>query len=239
MTGDRRFLEWARAHRRRLRARRSCPRNHGLPGYTWDFEKHEGPDRMRLRDHGNEIVVGLTLLHALESDARPAARRASWRAPLGRMLDRILASANPDGMLYDDIRASDLAAARRSGSRTTGATSTAPSTRTTWSRARRATATRCGACSGTCRSTAATTGRTAATTATPTPSRARSTSYAREPVPEAIGLDRVRGAHADRLPAAGRDHRALVRRRQLGAHAAPLRDVEDAGLLPRRLAARA
>ena len=29
------------------------------------------------------------------------------------MLDRILASANPDGLLYDEIRASDLAAARR------------------------------------------------------------------------------------------------------------------------------
>ena len=33
------------------------------------------------------------------------------------MLDRILASANPDGMLYDDFRASDLAAAASSASR--------------------------------------------------------------------------------------------------------------------------
>ena len=110
MTGDRRFLEWAERIGDAY-VEEVLPRNHGLPGYTWDFQKHEGPDRMRLRDHGNEIVVGLTLLHALES-AHGRPRGASWRAPIGRMLDRILASANPDGMLYDDIRASDLPAAR-------------------------------------------------------------------------------------------------------------------------------
>ncbi len=107
MTGDRRFLEWAErigdAYVQEI-----LPRNHGLPGYTWDFEKHEGPDRMRLRDHGNEIVVGLVLLQALESD-RGGPRAASYREPLARMLDRILASANPDGLLYDEIRTSDLA----------------------------------------------------------------------------------------------------------------------------------
>jgi hypothetical protein len=107
MTGNRRFLEWAErigdAYVLEI-----LPRNHGLPGYTWDFEKHEGPDRMRLRDHGNEIVVGLALLHALETD-RDGTRAASHREPLARMLDRILASANPDGLLYDEIRASDLA----------------------------------------------------------------------------------------------------------------------------------
>jgi hypothetical protein len=105
MTGERRFLEWAErigdAYVEEI-----LPRNHDLPGYTWDFQKHEGPDRMRLRDHGNEIVVGLTLLHALES-AQGRPRGASWRAPIGRMLDRVLASASPDGMLYDEIRPSD------------------------------------------------------------------------------------------------------------------------------------
>ena len=106
MTGDRRFLEWAERIGDAY-VEEVLPRNHDLPGYTWDFQKHEGPDRMRLRDHGNEIVVGLTLLEALES-AQGRPRGASWRAPIGRMLDRILASANPDGLLYDDIRASDL-----------------------------------------------------------------------------------------------------------------------------------
>lgn len=108
MTGDPRFLEWAE----RLGdayVLEVLDKNHGLPGYTWDFAKHEGPDRMRLRDHGNEIVVGLALLQALETDlGRP--RGASYRVPVARMLDRILASANPDGLLYDEIRASDLAA---------------------------------------------------------------------------------------------------------------------------------
>jgi hypothetical protein len=107
MTGDRRFLEWARrigdAYMLEV-----LPANHGLPGYEWDFAKRTGPDRMRLRDHGNEIVVGLALLHALESD-QGGARAASYREPLGRMLDRILASANPDGMLYNEFRPSDLA----------------------------------------------------------------------------------------------------------------------------------
>ena len=107
MTGDPRYLEWARRIGDAY-VSEVLPRNHGLPGYTWDFAKHEGPDRMRLRDHGNEIVVGLQLLHALESE-RGGERAAAWRAPLSRMLDRILASANPDGLLYDEIRASDLA----------------------------------------------------------------------------------------------------------------------------------
>jgi hypothetical protein len=106
MTGDRRFLEWAERIGDAY-VEEVLPRNHDLPGYTWDFQKHEGPDRMRLRDHGNEIVVGLTLLEALEN-AQGRPRGTSWRAPIGRMLDRILASANPDGLLYDDIRASDL-----------------------------------------------------------------------------------------------------------------------------------
>ncbi|PYQ12830.1 MAG: hypothetical protein DMF80_18035 [Acidobacteria bacterium] len=107
MTGERRFLEWAE----RLGdayVLEVLPRNHGLPGYTWDFARHQGPDRMRLRDHGNEMVVGLALLHALETD-HGAPRSASYRPALARMLDRVLASANPDGMLYNEIRPSDLA----------------------------------------------------------------------------------------------------------------------------------
>ncbi|HSD27571.1 MAG TPA: hypothetical protein VLL75_09710, partial [Vicinamibacteria bacterium] len=88
MTGDRRFMEWAERIGDAY-VREVLPRNNGLPGYTWDFARHEGPDRMRLRDHGNEIVVGLALLHALETD-RGGERASSYREPLGRMLDRIL-----------------------------------------------------------------------------------------------------------------------------------------------------
>jgi tagatose 1,6-diphosphate aldolase len=106
MTGDRRFLEWAErigdAYVREI-----MPRNHGLPGYSWDFKEHRGPDRLRLRDHGNEIVVGLVLLYAIE-DYRHTERAASYRAAIARMLDRIMQSANADGMLYNEIRCSDL-----------------------------------------------------------------------------------------------------------------------------------
>ena len=107
MTGDTRYLDWARRIGDAY-VREVLPRNHGLPGYSWDFQKHEGPDRMRLRDHGNEMVVGLELLYALESE-RGGERATAWREPLSRMLDRILASANPDGLLFDEIRPSDLA----------------------------------------------------------------------------------------------------------------------------------
>jgi hypothetical protein len=105
MSGERRFLEWAERIGDAY-VLEVLPKNHDVPGYTWDFAKHEGPDRMRLRDHGNEMVVGLTLLHALESD-RGASRAGSYRAPLQRMLDRILASANTDGLLYNEFRPSD------------------------------------------------------------------------------------------------------------------------------------
>jgi hypothetical protein len=106
MTGDRRFQAWAEriadAYLEEV-----LPNNFGLPTYAYDFEKRRGEDRLRLRDHGNEIVVGLVLLHALES-SQQSPRAARSRPILARMLDRILASANPDGMLYDEIRCSDL-----------------------------------------------------------------------------------------------------------------------------------
>jgi len=107
MTSDRRFREWAERIGDAY-VLEVLPGTHGVPGYTWDFTKHEGPDRMRLRDHGNEMVVGLALLHALESDL-DAPRAASYRPVISRMLDRVLASANPDGMLYNEFRPSDLA----------------------------------------------------------------------------------------------------------------------------------
>jgi hypothetical protein len=106
MTGDRRFLEWAERIGDAY-VREVLPRNHGLPGYDWDFARHSGPDRLRLRDHGNEIVVGLVMLLALESDLGRD-RASEYRGPVGRMLDRVLESANPDGMFLDEVRPSDL-----------------------------------------------------------------------------------------------------------------------------------
>ena len=214
MTGDRRFLEWAERIGDAY-VREVLPSNHGLPGYTWDFAKHEGPDRMRLRDHGNEIVVGLVLLEALESErGRPSARRRT-ASRSARMLDRILSSANPDGLLYDEIRPSDLAPVLRAPLRQLGLRL----------RGRlhplhgdgRGAVPRGGAA------------RAAEPAALPRPrlgerqprrlrGRDRERPLPRQPRAGARGarLDRDRDRAADRLPAAGRDDRALVRRRELG-----------------------
>jgi hypothetical protein len=68
----------------------------------WDFEKHLGDGKLKLRDHGNEIVVGLVMLYCLERDLETE-RFMRYRPVIATMLDRILASANSDGMLYNMI----------------------------------------------------------------------------------------------------------------------------------------
>ena len=106
MTGDARALEWAEqigdAYIEEI-----LPRNSYLPGYEYDFQTRTDAGRTRLRDHGNETIVGLILLAAIENDwQRP--RAGSYTPVLERMLDRVLASANTDGLLYNQIRNSDL-----------------------------------------------------------------------------------------------------------------------------------
>ena len=101
MTGDARFLTWARrigdAYIEEV-----LPGSGGVPGHTWDFQAHTGTRRLRLRDHGNETIVGLVMLFALESQlASP--RAESYRPVIQRMLDRVLASANLDGLLYNEV----------------------------------------------------------------------------------------------------------------------------------------
>jgi hypothetical protein len=107
MTADKRFLEWARrigdAYIEEV-----LPNNFGVPGMQWDFAKNAGDRRLRLRDHGNETVVGLTLLFALEHQLG-SDREARYRAAVQRMLDRILQSAAPDGMLYNEVDGQTLA----------------------------------------------------------------------------------------------------------------------------------
>ncbi len=100
MTGDPRYLRWARGIADTY-VHEVLPGCGGLPCKNWDFEKHQGDNLCQLRDHGNETIVGLTLLYAL--DPRPELKQA-----LEKMFDRILASANADGMLYDVIDATTL-----------------------------------------------------------------------------------------------------------------------------------
>lgn len=107
MTGDGRFLEWARRIGDAY-VEEVLPGNFGVPGMQWDFAAHSGDRRLRLRDHGNELVVGLTLLFALEQQLG-SDRAPRYRAAVQRMLDRILQSAAPDGMLYNEVNAETLA----------------------------------------------------------------------------------------------------------------------------------
>jgi hypothetical protein len=106
MTGERRFVEWARRIADAY-IDEVLPGNHGLPSSKWDFAMHSGDGRIRLRDHGNEIVVGLVLQYALETYWQTP-RAEKWKPVLARMLDRILASANEDGMLFDQVNAATL-----------------------------------------------------------------------------------------------------------------------------------
>jgi hypothetical protein len=58
---------------------------------------------LRLRDHGNEVVSGLTELYATLLKVEPA-KAATYRAPIHEMLDRILeVGRNSDGLFYNVI----------------------------------------------------------------------------------------------------------------------------------------
>lgn len=106
MTGDARFAEWARRIGDAY-VEEVIKGSHDVPSGRWDFAAHTGDQRLRLRDHGNELVVGLVLQYANEQRAKTS-RAEKWRPVIARMLDRILASANPDGMLYDEVDTATL-----------------------------------------------------------------------------------------------------------------------------------
>ena len=101
MTGDDRFLDWGRRIADAY-IDEVLPGSHGVPSGQWDFTTHKGDGTLRLRDHGNELVVGLVLQYALEH-YKQTPRAAKWEPVIARMLDRILASANPDGLLYNVV----------------------------------------------------------------------------------------------------------------------------------------
>ena len=89
MTRDQRYLEYAT----RLGDYYLLSTHHP----TRDFPT------LRLRDHGNEVVAGLTELYATLREVQPAKANA-YRAPIHEMLDRILAvGRNDDGLFYNVI----------------------------------------------------------------------------------------------------------------------------------------
>lgn len=88
-TGDPKYLDWS------LR----------LGDYYLLGTNHPTRDRdeLRLRDHGCEVVNGLTELYVALQHARPE-KAAAYRAPLHAMFDQILRLArNEHGMLYDSF----------------------------------------------------------------------------------------------------------------------------------------
>ena len=101
MTGDGRFLAWARRIGDAY-VNDVLPASGGVPGFKWDFATGSGERRLRLRDHGNETIVGLVMLLALEHQLE-SERARTYRPVIQRMLDRVLASANPDGLLYNEV----------------------------------------------------------------------------------------------------------------------------------------
>ena len=106
MTGDPRFLEWARRIGDAY-VHEVLPASGGVPGFKWDFAAGSGERRLRLRDHGNETIVGLVMLLALEHQLG-SERARTYRPAIERMLDRVLASANPDGLLYNEVHVDTL-----------------------------------------------------------------------------------------------------------------------------------
>jgi hypothetical protein len=78
------------------------PKTDGLPVHEWEFLEGEpvGSRRLRLSDHGNEIIAGLVNWHLAES-LRGEPQTASHRVAIRKMLDRMLVSGrNPDGLWY-------------------------------------------------------------------------------------------------------------------------------------------
>jgi len=107
MTGDQRYLAWARRIGDAY-VEEVLPGSGGVPGFTWNFQTHSGAPRLRLRDHGNETIVGLLMLYALEHQLG-SPRAQSYRPVIERMLDRVLKSANADGLLYNEVNVETLA----------------------------------------------------------------------------------------------------------------------------------
>ena len=106
MTGDQRFVDWARRIADAY-IDEVIPGSHGVPSGKWDFTAHTGDQHLRFRDHGNEIIVGLLLQFANEQRWK-SPRADRWKPVLARMLDRVLESANADGMLYDEVDTATL-----------------------------------------------------------------------------------------------------------------------------------
>ena len=88
-TGEPKYLDWAT----RLGDHYLLGNRHPTRNFT----------NLRLRDHGSEVVSGLTELYATLSYTDPA-KAATYRAPIYEMLDRIReVGRNEDGLFINEI----------------------------------------------------------------------------------------------------------------------------------------
>jgi hypothetical protein len=88
-TGKKEYLEWAAE----------------IADYYLNEERLPtiGLDRLRIRDHGCEIISGLCEVYLAASYAMPE-KRVQWRKYIHLMLDRILeVGRNEDGLFYDEV----------------------------------------------------------------------------------------------------------------------------------------
>lgn len=80
------------------------PANGDLPAEDWDFVRGAATtSTLRLRDHGNEIIPGLSEAYFLEK-LRGRPRAQQYREPLKNMLDAVLETGRtPDGLWADRV----------------------------------------------------------------------------------------------------------------------------------------
>jgi hypothetical protein len=83
--------------------------NHGLPAHKFDYSEDEIMEaRAKLRDHGSEVIGGLSEVYALAvsrmDDPEWAARAGRWAEPLARMYELILEHAvNDAGLIVNAL----------------------------------------------------------------------------------------------------------------------------------------
>ena len=104
MTGRDRYIEWARRIGDAY-CFEVLPGNSGVPSHFWDFDSSRGDGKLKMRDHGCEIISGLSLLYAIEKE-KGSPRAVSYYPAVKRMLDRIgQIATHESGLLFNEVDA--------------------------------------------------------------------------------------------------------------------------------------
>ena len=102
MTGYNKYLKWAERIGDAY-CYEVIPSNDWLPVHHWNFDTQEGDGKFKSRDHGCEIVSGLALLYAIETEKK-SSRANSYYLPIKKMLNRIQEiAADSSGLLYNEV----------------------------------------------------------------------------------------------------------------------------------------